>query len=109
MKNKSVQTMNQVLGRPSGDLERFDFDGKIIWVHPKNKCSGGHCTIHNPSNHRMKDWKMHWRTDRYMMERVCEHGVGHPDPDHIEYVRRMKGDVAAEMESIHGCDGCCHD
>ena len=109
MNNKSVHSVNQALGRPSGDLERFDLDGKIIWVHPKNKCSGEYCAIHNPSNHRLKGWKMHWRTDRYMMERVCEHGVGHPDPDHIEYVRKMKGDVAAEMESIHGCDGCCHD
>ena len=30
-------------------------------------------------------------------ERVCPHGVGHPDPD-----RRH-----ADDPGVHGCDGCC--
>jgi hypothetical protein len=41
------------------------------------------------------------------MERKCQHGVGHPDPDHIDFVRRSMGDAAARMESNHNCDGCC--
>jgi hypothetical protein len=41
------------------------------------------------------------------MERICEHGVGHPDPDHLDFVRHTKGGAAAETESVHGCDGCC--
>lgn len=32
-----------------------------------------------------------------MMERVCEHGVGHPDPDCMY----------AQQDPAHGCDGCC--
>ena len=90
-------------------LERFDYNGKIIWVHSKEDCSGEYCVIHNPSNHRMKDWPLNWRTDRYMMERVCEHGVGHPDPDHVAHIRKVKGDEYANVDAIHGCDGCCHD
>jgi hypothetical protein len=43
------------------------------------------------------------------MERVCEHGVGHPDPDHVSHIRRVKGDDYANVDAIHGCDGCCHD
>jgi hypothetical protein len=29
------------------------------------------------------------------MERICSHGVGHPDPDEIN------------TDKTHGCDGCC--
>lgn len=90
-------------------MERFDLNGKILWVHEKDKCANEYCTIHNPSDHHMKSWPMNWRTDRYMMERVCEHGVGHPDPDHIMFIRKTKGDDFANVESIHGCDGCCHE
>jgi hypothetical protein len=92
------------------DLERFDLgNGKFIWAHPKEKCQSEHCTIHNPSNHKMKDWPLNWRTDRYMMERVCTHGIGHPDPDHMAFIRDKRGDEYANVEGIHGCDGCCHD
>jgi hypothetical protein len=34
------------------------------------------------------------------MERICPHGVGHPDPD--EYAIASGGDAG-----VHGCDGCC--
>lgn len=55
----------------------------------------------------MVDWPQHWRADRLLMERICKHGVGHPDPDDIAYKRIQHGDSVAESESIHGCDGCC--
>lgn len=64
-------------------------------VHYRSKCSGKPCCIHNPSNHHMVTWPTHWRGDRQMMERLCPHGVGHPDPDEIN------------LDTIHGCDGCC--
>lgn len=40
-------------------------------------------------------WPQHWRGDRHLMERICPHGVGHPDPDDIN------------PDGVHGCDGCC--
>ena len=43
--------------------------------------------------------RTHWREDRFIMERICEHGVGHPDPDD----KRVR-----EGDGVHGCDGCCH-
>jgi len=46
----------------------------------------GACTIHSPSNHHMIDLSQYWRADRGFMERICSHGVGHPDPD-----ERLKG------------------
>lgn len=41
------------------------------------------------------------------MERICPHGVGHPDPDHIAFVERVAGKDVASVEAVHGCDGCC--
>lgn len=77
-------------------MEKFTTDtGQHILVHDKSDCEGYHCCVHNPSDHHMKDWPLHWREDKEMMERICEHGVGHPDPDDIS------------LDRIHGCDGCC--
>lgn len=69
--------------------------GDKLRVHDKSKCAHTYCCIHNPSNHHMKNWTQNWRVDRGMMERICPHGIGHPDPDDIS------------TDKIHGCDGCC--
>lgn len=78
-------------------MERYKLIGseRVLLVHPKTKCAGHHCCIHNPSDHHMKDWPQNWREDRGIMERICPHGIGHPDPD----------DPC--KDKIHGCDGCC--
>jgi hypothetical protein len=72
-------------------------------VHARKDCAGRHCVFHNPSEHHMRAWGLHFRADRYQMERVCPHGVGHPDPDDLAY-HVMVGRSEA---GIHGCDGCC--
>lgn len=54
----------------------------------------------------MKEWPQTWRANAGM-ERTCEHGVGHPDPDSLAYMRRTQGDSVANALSVHGCDGCC--
>ena len=78
--------------------------GQHILVHPASQCKGENCCIHNPSDHHMKEWPTHWRSDRYMMERICPHGVGHPDPDDLAFRKRMG---YGDSDGIHGCDGCC--
>jgi hypothetical protein len=83
-----------------------DGTGVKLRVHDKEKCAGEFCSIHNPSDHIMKDWPTHWRDDRGMMERICEHGVGHPDPDDLAFKRRHN---LGDSEGIHGCCGCCSD
>lgn len=67
-------------------------------VHEPSKCAGEACCIHNPSDHHMRTWPQHWRGDRRIMERLCPHGVGHPDPD---------GQIPDGDNRTHGCDGCC--
>jgi hypothetical protein len=47
-----------------------------------------------------------WRSDRGLMERECEHGIGHPDPDDLDFKRRV-GHRDVQVLGIHGCDGCC--
>lgn len=79
-----------------------DGTGQRVLVHDKERCAGQTCTIHNPSDHPMKDFPTHWRDDRKIMERICPHGVGHPDPDDAAF-RATRGDT----DTSHGCDGCC--
>lgn len=76
-----------------------DFGTKLVDVHEQWQCMKGNCTIHKPSDHRMRSFKQRWRSDRALMERVCEHGIGHPDPDEIGLDESGRG--------VHGCDGCC--
>ena len=78
--------------------------GQKIKVHDREQCKGEFCVIHNPSNHHMRDWPTHWRDDRFMMERICKHGIGHPDPDDLDFKKRRGFD---DSKGIHGCDGCC--
>lgn len=70
-----------------------------VFTHSEEACRGNHCPVHNPSDHHMKDWPQHYREDLNITERICPHGVGHPDPDCMVAKRDGNG--------IHGCDGCC--
>jgi hypothetical protein len=71
-------------------------DEVLVNHHPMEICLGRPCPIHNPSQHHMRAFPQHWRSDRGIMERICPHGVGHPDPDD------------QSPDHTHGCDGCCH-
>lgn len=75
-----------------------------ILVHEKHECAGEYCCIHNPSKHHMINWPLHWRYDRQIFERLDPEGVGHPDPDDVEYHKRKGVDI-----SIHGCNGLCNE
>jgi len=74
--------------------------GQAIFAHPEVDCLDPPCCIHSPSDHHMRTWEQHWRPDRGIMERICPHGIGHPDPD--DRAIRLGHD-----EGTHGCDGCC--
>jgi hypothetical protein len=77
---------------------------QVITIHAKAACKGHYCSMHNPSNHHMRDWPMLWRSDTGVMERLCPCGVGHPDPDDAAYNIR----IGQAHKSIHGCCGCCN-
>jgi len=76
--------------------------------HPKAVCAGDFCPFHNPSAHLMTDWPMNLRLDRSpLIERMCPHGIGHPDPDSLAFIERADPQRERAYEGIHGCDGCC--
>lgn len=77
----------------------------LIDVHSQSLCEGEWCVFHNPSDHHMRQWPTLWRDDRKIMERICPHGVGHPDPDDVAY--HIRNDRA--WQGVHGCDGCCRE
>lgn len=92
----------------SGQIVFTTPDGKyeLSGTHPVTEdCLEHGCVIHNPSDTRQnrEGWPHNWRTDRGIMERICEHGVGHPDHDSAAYLARM----GLEYENVHGCDFCC--
>lgn len=78
-------------------------------VHNQALCAEDpSCCIHKPSRHPLAGARMNWRGDRGLMERVCVHGVGHPDPDDLAYKRATMGtEYERYAFDIHGCDGCC--
>lgn len=88
--------------------------GVVQHTHAAHVCEGRPCAVHNPSDHRMRDWplqligkqrRVHGRVIT-LSERTCEHAVGHPDPDSLAYVMSMDRANAAHWR-LHGCDGCC--
>ena len=79
----------------------------LLRVHGETQCAGPDdengkpiCCIHNPSQHHMLTWPQNWRGDIGIMERLCSHDIGHPDPDDLK-IRTRSG------WGVHGCDGCC--
>lgn len=72
-------------------------------VHDPALCQFRACVIHNPTEHHMREWPLHWRDDRGIFERICAHGVGHPDPDQLEFWQHL----GLESVDVHGCDYCC--
>ncbi|GAB3034630.1 hypothetical protein GCM10027052_10540 [Parafrigoribacterium mesophilum] len=89
------------LNLAAGEVIALD-NGILTKVHSVAACSGPHCWVHNPSPHHMVTWPVRWRDDRRLAERICEHGIGHPDPDDVAFNLRLGRDVR-----VHGCDGCC--
>lgn len=91
--------------------------GALLQTHGPSQCAGEFCCIHNPSMHPLRSRPLVWRSDcrPAFMERVCEHGIGHPDPDSLAHVRRvlahyLLGDLTEDATGaleVHSCDGCC--
>jgi hypothetical protein len=72
----------------------------VLIAHNAGDCMGDVCSLHKRSDHLMRGFEQSWRSDRGIMERICIHGVGHPDPDDYKCMND-------EYERVHGCDGCC--
>lgn len=84
----------------------FTGTGQVMRYHPAEQCRDFPCPMHSPSEHHMREWPMHGRSDLRLplIERLCPHNALHPDPDSLAWALRMD----PEFEWYHGaCDGCC--
>lgn len=77
--------------------------GQRIHHHAREDCDGPPCPFHSPSLHLLVEAPMNYRNDRRLLERICVHGVGHPDPDSLAFGLRHGGTDLG----VHGCCGCC--
>jgi hypothetical protein len=68
--------------------------------HLEEDCTGEVCAFHKRTDHHMRKYKQFFRFGTGMMERVCSHGVGHPDPDDAKI-------VDGTHDGTHECDACC--
>lgn len=75
----------------------------LVNVHDRSECAGRACVIHAPSEHQMRTWPLNWREDLRAMERICPHGIGHPDPDDLAW----QVSQGRSHAGVHSCDGCC--
>lgn len=98
-------------GKVSKDNQVIDYAGNVIGTHSRDVCDIRPCFVHEPSAHSMRDWPMLFRFDKMaLVERLCTHGVGHPDPDSAHYFNTMYERTKSGRYygmGIHGCDGCC--
>lgn len=79
----------------------------LVNVHTAIQCQGQTCCIHNPSQHHMLTWSPSWDSIYKQMWRKCPHGLRHPDPDDLAYIREHWGTAEAARSYAHPCDGCC--
>lgn len=82
---------------------RLEHSRETVRAHTRKDCRTEVCPIHKRTEHSMRGFPQHWREDRPLMERICPHGGGHPDPDHLANLSLDQ----REFEAAHGCDGCC--
>jgi hypothetical protein len=83
--------------------------GRLVFVHTLKRCKGipGKipCVVHDPVAGSWDDLELIFRGDRGIFERICVHGVGHPDPNQIDFWKL----AGQEFLGDHGCDGCCNE
>lgn len=106
-----VCSMSKLLHNKRWSYERFTDDHFKVWkVHKREICAGSNCAIHNPSDHTLnkarivlRSWSPFSFKPHGFVERICEHGIGHSDPDSVAFYTS----IGQEGHGMHGCDGCC--
>lgn len=88
----------------TGYYTDLDEDVRLANVHDPALCESRGCAIHDhPSDHPLNAAPLNWRSDRAILERICEHGIGHPDADSAQYLES----IGRGNENVHGCCGVC--
>lgn len=84
-------------------------DGTLLQTHSPSQCVGNFCSIHNPSDHPLRDAPQLWDGRFKAIYRLCSHGHVHIDVDDFTFkVRLALPPAVLALISVHDCDGCCH-
>lgn len=91
---------------PESDIWILDDGTLISRVHSKLRCHGRNCTIHNPSDHPLKNATLTWDTSYRPGHalRICLHDLAHPDWDDIRW--RYTAGLTVPLEH-HCCFARC--
>lgn len=97
-----------ILGEMSISLPEYVASGGRL--HTKVQCKASraqgapkNCVIHKPSLHKLTGSPQVLRSSA-LIEDICKHGVGHPNPDSVAYLNWANQEAGW---GVHGCDGCC--
>lgn len=83
-------------------------ENNVISIHNPTQCAGRPCVFHNPSDHALSKAKVSYNESLHRVERVCSHGIHHPDVDEVVKVYDGFGETEALKFAKHNdCDGCC--
>lgn len=90
--------------KDTSDTPNGEIKGRLSSHYP-SECIGDHpCALHDTaSNHPLSEAPLFWRSDKGLLERICAHGVGHPDYDSTKYLES----IGKDPKDVHACDGCC--
>lgn len=80
-------------------------DGTLLSTHGPDACRSEACCIHSPSDHPLRSAPLRWMPKLYLMVRMCEHEVIHPDPDSMEYRTLLV--LAGRLPFYDGWHPCC--
>lgn len=101
---------NMILNRIENEDGTIEFRSGRWWLdnlHPETvDCYKHGCVAHSPTPTdpaNIGEWPYNWREDTGVMERLCPHGISHPDFDAANYATRHGNGWL----NVHGCDGCC--
>jgi hypothetical protein len=99
-----LDAISEALTRRSTSV---DANGRRFSHHSAEVCAGQVCPLHSPSDHHMASWPLVFRADRPpLIDRLCDHGTAHPDPDALAYLRKFDPSDNGAW-SKHQCCGCC--
>lgn len=83
-------------------------DGTLLQTHHPSRCVGHFCSIHNTSDHPLRDAPQLWDPRFKSIYRMCTHGNVHPDPDDFAFkVRSGFSALTLAFIGAHTCDDCC--
>ena len=73
------------------------------------RCTGGIDKTPEKDCKECRVWTQNWKNFVYkrmngMIEWMCKHGIGHPDPDVVRIHENIKG---GKGYGVHCCDMCC--